>query len=96
MARSKFESGEGIDFVRCRICGKHLSLISGRHLLTHGIDRETYMLEYRLSLDKLCSKLFRLNHSSRRNYRPHGKWDWIAAIKKLYNKRSISDAGPSS
>jgi hypothetical protein len=41
--RSIFDSGDGIDFVRCRICGKHLRLITGTHLATHGTDRETYM-----------------------------------------------------
>ncbi len=40
---------DGIDFVRCRICGKHLRVISGGHISTHGTDRETYIEEYRLS-----------------------------------------------
>jgi hypothetical protein len=34
---------EGIDFVRCRICGDHRRVISGRHLSKHDTDRETYM-----------------------------------------------------
>ena len=93
LRRSKFGNGQGIDFVRCLICGKHLSLISGKHLLTHGTDRETYIQQYRLSPDKLCSRMFRLNHSSRRNYRPHGKQDWIAAIKKHYKQHGHVFAG---
>ena len=54
---------ESSDLVPCRICGKHLCVISGRHLSTHGTDRETYMDEYGLSPDQLCSKTSRLNHS---------------------------------
>jgi hypothetical protein len=34
---------DGIDFVRCRICGDHRRVISGRHLSKHGIDRETFV-----------------------------------------------------
>jgi hypothetical protein len=41
----------GIDFVRCRICGGHRRVISGRHLSKHDTDRETYMEEYHLTLD---------------------------------------------
>jgi hypothetical protein len=37
---------EGIDFVRCRICGDHRRVLSGRHLSKHGTDREEYMEEY--------------------------------------------------
>jgi hypothetical protein len=74
LRRSKFHSREGIEFVVCRICGKHL--------FTHGTDRETYMLEYGLSPGKLCSKWFRLNHSSRHDYCPYSKREWIAALKK--------------
>ena len=51
-----FDTGDAIDVVRCRICGKDLRLISGRHLSIHGIDRETYMEEYGLSPDRLCPK----------------------------------------
>ena len=28
----RISGGDGTDFVRCRICGKHLRVISGRHL----------------------------------------------------------------
>jgi hypothetical protein len=63
--KSRNFSSNGIDFVRCLICGKHLRVISGRHLSTHGTDRETYIEEYRLRPDQLCSKTFRINHSSR-------------------------------
>jgi hypothetical protein len=46
----------GIDFVRCRACGDHRRVISGRHLSKHGIDRETYMEEYALRPDELIAK----------------------------------------
>jgi hypothetical protein len=85
--------GEGTDFVRCRICGKHLRVISGRHLSTHGSDRETYMDEYGLSPDKLCAKEFRRLHSSRRDYYPHGNRHWIAAIKKIHKQHGQVFAG---
>jgi hypothetical protein len=48
---SGIDDGEGIDFVRCRICGDHRRVISGRHLSKHGTDREEYMEEYGLSPD---------------------------------------------
>jgi hypothetical protein len=80
---------DGIDFVRCRICGKHLSVISGRHLSTHGTDRGTYMEEYRLSPDQLCSKTFRVNHSSRADYRAQ----WIAAMRTVYKRHGNVYAG---
>jgi hypothetical protein len=85
--------GEGTDFVACRICGKHLRVISGRHLSTHGTDRETYILEYRLSPDELCSKSFRINHSSRRDYCALNKQEWIAAIKIVYQRHGQVYAG---
>src|SRR5262249_6383510 len=50
---------EGIDFVRCRICGDHRRVISGRHLSKHETDRETYMEQYYLTLDELIAKDFR-------------------------------------
>jgi hypothetical protein len=87
------EKADGVDFVRCRICGKQLSVISGRHLSTHGTDSETYIDEYRLSLDQLCSKTFRANHSSRSNYCPHNKREWIAAIKKVHKQHGQIFAG---
>jgi hypothetical protein len=85
--------GEGIDFVGCLICGKHLSVISGRHLSTHGTDRETYMEEYRLSPDQLCSKTFRVNHSSRSDCRAHSRREWIAAMRTVYNRHGNVYAG---
>jgi hypothetical protein len=91
--RSRLDSGEGIDFVRCHICGKHLRVISGSHLRIHGIEREAYMLEYHLSPDELCAKESRKLHSRRRDYRPYGKRDWIAAIKKLYKRDGKVFAG---
>jgi len=44
--RRSIDGDEGIDFVRCRICGDHQRVISGRHLSKHDTDRETYMQEY--------------------------------------------------
>jgi hypothetical protein len=76
--------GEGFDFVRCRICGDHRRVISGRHLSKHGTDREEYMEEYGLSPDELIAKVFRRIRSSRRGLYPYGKKDWIVAIKKVY------------
>src|SRR6266498_427234 len=84
-ARS-FDGNDGIDFVRCRICDDHRRVISGRHLSKHGTDREEYMKEYRLSPDQLIAKDFRRLHSSRRDYRPYSKRDWINAIKKVYKR----------
>jgi hypothetical protein len=81
-----YDKADGVDFVSCRICGEHLRVISGRHLSIHGTDRETYMEEYQLSPDQLCAKDFRRLHSSRQDYYPHGKRDWIAAIKKVHRQ----------
>jgi hypothetical protein len=44
-----------------------------------------YIEEYELSRDELITKAFRLIQSSRRNYRPNGRSEWIAAINKLHN-----------
>ena len=88
-----FDSRDGTDFVRCRICDKHLRVISGRHLSTHGTDRETYMEVYRLTPDQLCAKDFRRLHSSRQEYYPYGKRDWIAAIKKTHKQHGQVLAG---
>jgi hypothetical protein len=79
-----FNGNEGIDFVRCRICGDYRRVISARHLSKHGIEREAYMEEYHLSPDELIAKAFRRIQSSRTGYYPYGKSDWIAAIKKVY------------
>jgi hypothetical protein len=87
------DEADGIDFVRCRICGKHLRVISGRHLSTHGTDRETYMDEYRLSPDQVCSKTFRVNHSSRPGYCAHSRREWIAATKAVYKHHGNVYAG---
>ena len=86
-------SGEGFDFVRCRVCGDHRRVISARHLSKHEIDRETYMAEYRLSPDQLIAKDFRLIQSSRRDYHPYGKSDWVSAIKAIYKKTGNVFAG---
>ena len=58
----------GIDFVRCRICGARRRVISGKHLSMHDIDRESYMEEFRLSPDELIAKVFRALQSSRKGY----------------------------
>jgi len=89
----RLDGAEGIDFVRCRICGKHLRVISSRHLSTHDTDRDTYMEEYRLTPDQLCAKDFRKLHSSRRDYHPYGKRDWITAIKKIHKQHGQVFAG---
>jgi len=88
-----FSNGEGFDFVRCRICGDHRRVISGRHLSKHGTDREEYMEEYGLSPDELIAKDFRIIQSSRRGYQPYGKREWIAAIKKIRNNGGSIRAG---
>ena len=44
------------------------------------------MEEYGLSPDELIAKDFRMIQSSRRGYFPHSKRDWIAAIKKVYER----------
>jgi len=75
---------EGVDFVRCRICGDHHRVISGRHLSKHGIDRLAYMDDYHLSPDQLIAKDFRTLRSSRPGFQPYGKSDWIAAIRRIY------------
>jgi hypothetical protein len=62
-----YDKADGVDFVSCRICGKHLRVISGRPLSIHGTDRETHMQEYRLSPDALCAMEFRKLHSRRRD-----------------------------
>ena len=87
------KSDDSIDFVRCRICGDCLRVISGRHLSKHDSDRETYMGEYGLSPDELIAKDSRRLHSSRRDYRPYTKRDWIAAIKKVYKRDGQVFAG---
>jgi hypothetical protein len=68
-------------------------VLSARHLSKHGTDREEYMAEYGLSPDELIAKDFRVIQSSRRGYRPYGKREWIAAIKKIHkNGGSIGAA----
>jgi hypothetical protein len=79
--------------VRCRVCGDHRRVISGRHLSKHEIDRETYMEEYGLSPDQLIAKDFRRIISSRRGYSPYGKKDWIDAIKKIHSRGESVFAG---
>jgi len=75
------------------MCGDKRRVISGRHLSKHGIDRETYMGEYHLSPDELCATDFRRLVSSRPDYYPHDKRNWIAAIKKIYKRDGQVFAG---
>jgi hypothetical protein len=89
----RISGGDSTDFVRCRICGKHLCVISGRHLSTHGTDRETYREEYGLSPDQLCSKTFRVNHSSRADCCAHSRREWIARMKSVYKQHGNVYAG---
>src|SRR5262249_2618101 len=84
---------DGVDFVRCLICGDHRRVISGRHLSKHDTDRETYMEEYDLTPDQLIAKDFRMMQSSRRGFYPHGKNDWIAAMKELHKQGESMFAG---
>ncbi len=89
----RFNDRAGIDFVRCRICDDRRRVISGRHLSKHGTDREKYMDEYDLSPDELIAKDSRRLHSSRSDYRPYSKRDWMAAIKKVYKRDEQVFAG---
>jgi hypothetical protein len=91
--KRRFDGGDGFPFVVCRICGDHRRVISRRHLSKHDTDRETYMAEYHLSPDELIAKDFRILQSSRPGYYPHGKSDWIRAVRKLYEKEGEVLAG---
>ena len=89
-------SDDGVQFVCCRICRDRLLVISGLHLSKHETDRETYLEAYGLTPNELIAKDFRIIQSSRLVYFPHGKRDWIAAIKEVYKRernilRSIYD-----
>ena len=84
--RRKLDGEKGFDFVRCRICGDHRRVISGRHLSKHDIDREAYMEEYHLTPDELIAKAFRVIQSSRRGYYPNGRSEWIETVKKVYKR----------
>ncbi len=84
--RRRLDGMEGVDFVRCRICGDHRRVISGRHLSKHGIDRQTYMEEYELSPDDLIAKAFRRIQSSRRDFKPYSKREWLDIMKAAYKR----------
>jgi hypothetical protein len=52
------------------------------------------MEEYGLSPDELIAKDFRVIQSSRRDYFPHGRKDWITAIKAAYKRdRNLTTKG---
>jgi hypothetical protein len=91
--RRSLDGDEGIEFVRCRICGDRRRVISGRHLSKHDTDRETYMQEYDLSPDELVAKAFRLIQSSHPAYHPYTKTGWIGAIKNLHKRDESVFAG---
>ena len=84
---------QGIDFVRCRICGDHRRVISERHLSKHDTDRETYIQEYDLTPDELIAKDFRMIQSSGGGFYPYCKNDWIAAMKELHKQGESISAG---
>jgi hypothetical protein len=44
------------------------------------------MEAYGLTPDELIAKDFRIIQSSRRGYFPHGRSNWIVAIKKVYTR----------
>ena len=50
---------------------------------------KTYIEEYGLSPDQLCSKTFRINHSSRPDYCAHSRRQWIAAMKTVYKHGNV-------
>lgn len=89
----RWDGTEGIDFVRCRICGDHRRVISGRHLSKHGTDREEYMEEYGLAADELIAREFRTQRSSRPDFYPYGKREWIDGIQKIYKREGKIFAG---
>jgi hypothetical protein len=91
--KRSFDDDDGFAFVVCRICGDYLRVISGRHLSKHDTDRETYMEEYHLSPDELIAKAFFIIQSSRRGYYPNGNSEWIAAVRKVYEKDGQVFAG---
>ena len=71
MPRLQFpDSDEGVEFVRCRICGDKRRVISGRHLSKHEIDRDAYMREFGLTPDALVAKDFCQFKSSRGTAHP--------------------------
>jgi hypothetical protein len=51
------------------------------------------MEEYRLSPDELIAKAFRILQSSRPGFKPYGKTEWIATIKKIYKNNKDSSPG---
>jgi hypothetical protein len=91
--KQSFDGDDDFAFVRCRICGDHRRVISGRHLSKHGADREAYMEEFDLNPDELTAKDFRILQSSRRGYYPNGRSEWIAAVKKVYQSDGNVFAG---
>jgi hypothetical protein len=78
------EGRNGIDYVRCRICGEHRRVISRRHLSKHDTDRQSYLERYGLSPDELIVKDFRQIQTSRPGYHPYSKGEWIEAVKRVY------------
>lgn len=91
--RRRLNGNEGIDYVRCRICGDHRRVVSARHLGKHDITRDDYIATYNLSPDQLIAKGFRMSQSSRPGYEPLGKREWKVAIRKVYQTTGNVFAG---
>ena len=58
-----------------------------------GLTVKPTWQEYALSPDQLCSKSFRVNHSSRSDYCAHSRREWIAAMKAVYKQHGNVYAG---
>jgi hypothetical protein len=78
---------EGIDFVCCRICGERRRGLSGRHLFQARHRPAILYEEFGLSPDDLIAKDFRKIQSSRREYHPYSKGEWIRAVKEIYSRK---------
>ena len=81
---------DGLDFVRCRLCGERRRVISGMHLSKHDTDRASYLAEFKLSPDQLIAKAFRVLQSSRRGYKPNGKAEWATEIKNIHATQGVA------
>lgn len=80
----RLDGAEGIDFVRCLIFGKHLRVISGRHLSTRR--QETVFMSGVQDAVPIC--LLRITGTSRSNIQGtwqdrYGSWQTAAAVCDL-------------
>ena len=71
---------DGIDYVRCRVCGDRRRVISGLHLKKHEITRDEYIEEFELGPDQLVASDFRTLRSGKPTFMPFNRRTWIAAI----------------